>query len=132
MNRDNAESARDMGDAAMRQGDFVKALRLFQKSKSLFALDGIDARIAAAKNAANKPKDAPSSSSTSTPQAQRTQQSSATSSTSSGDFTSEQEECVQRIVRTKCYYEVLQIAKGDVNENELKKGAPAAHHDVSA
>jgi hypothetical protein len=156
MNRDAAESARDLADAALRSGDFAKALRLFSKSKQLYALDGIDARIAQAaaklKSADSPPASTsssssrPTSSSSSSPPppssssssssssskssfkakatpAATSDSSSASASASTTDATPEQIESVRRIIQSTCYYDVLQVSKGDVSEADLKKGS---------
>jgi hypothetical protein len=140
MNRDNAETARDVGEAAMRAGDHTKALRMFLKSKQLFPLEGIDARIAAARSATQpnnnqrqqqeqQQQSSSSSSSTSSTSTASTATSSrsasapaSSSASSTADVAPEQVECVRRIVETTCYYEVLQVTKGDITELELKKG----------
>jgi hypothetical protein len=143
MNRDAAENARDLGDAALRAGDFDRALRMFTKSKQLFALDGIDARIQAARSrTSSNPKQhqqqsngkTPASSSSSSSKASNSSTSgnaraqsapastSSASASASADVAPEQIECVRRIVETTCYYEVLQVQKGDIAEVELKKG----------
>ena len=145
MNRDAAESARDLADAALRSGDFAKALRLFSKSKQLYALDGIDARIAqaaaklksAADSSTSSSSSRPTSSSSSSPPpsssfkakatpakaSDSSASSSSASSASTTDATPEQIESVRRIIQSTCYYDVLQVPKGDVSEADLKKGS---------
>jgi DnaJ homolog subfamily B member 12 len=82
VNKEQAEKCRDLGAAALRQGDFPRATKMLSKSLSLFPLPGVAAllehaqsKVAAAAAAASSNKD----SHTSTQQNQQQQQQQRTS-----------------------------------------------------
>lgn len=49
VNKEQAEKCRDLGAAALRQGDYVKATKMLQKSLQLYPLSGVEALYTHAK-----------------------------------------------------------------------------------
>jgi len=132
-NRDEADKCKDIARKALAAGDAEKALRFYQKAKRMCPSDAsIDALIAEAESgqgSAAAGAGDPHGGTAAAPEGVRQRTSASASSASGGAaartgkdgaYTSEQMQLVQRVLRTRDYYEILQVDK-DANEDAVKK-----------
>eukprot|EP00929_Paragymnodinium_shiwhaense_P028041 TRINITY_DN16331_c0_g1_i1.p1 TRINITY_DN16331_c0_g1~~TRINITY_DN16331_c0_g1_i1.p1 ORF type:complete len:384 (+),score=101.97 TRINITY_DN16331_c0_g1_i1:106-1257(+) len=136
-NRDEAEKCKQVARAAASGGDFEKATRFLQKAKRMnpgdasidslleMAANGIrpDGGGGSAPSSNEGPRFRPSSSSsarTATPVSSAPSSGPTRTNKSGGTYTPEQAKEVQRILRTKDYYDILGVPK-DSSEETVKK-----------
>lgn len=145
-NRDEADKCKQIAQAALRSGDSEKAIRFLSKAKKMCPADSsIDALIEAAHNGGGG-EERPRTSTSEEPSGFRQRSPTASSagaprpaSTSAErlnkdgqKYTADQSKEVQRILRTKDYYEVLGIEKNsgkEVVNKAYKKLALKLHPD---
>ena len=112
-NRDEAERVRDIGIAAFEKGDLKRASWAFNKSKQLYALDGIDEWILKASSSSS------SSTQQSTPAPPPPPQPAAQARVEV-EYTEEQHQVVKKIIGAVDYYEKLSVSV-TATEEEIKK-----------
>jgi DnaJ family protein B protein 14 len=120
MNRGEAEKCMDLGKKYLRAGNFVQAVKWFDKSIRLYPLPGAEALKARAEESARQSASAASASSS-----RQTSNSSSSIPTSSvteynRPYTEEQVKVVRQIKSCKTHYDVLGVAKS-ADENEIKR-----------
>lgn len=136
MNREEVDKCKQVAMSAMAQGNSEKAIRFLEKAKRMAPDDGsIDALIAKAQSGdageqspeggAAGPSSAPPSNEgprqRARPQPTAGTSSGATRTTKEGGkYTPEQMQEVQRILRTKDYYDILKLPK-TASEDDVKK-----------
>ncbi|CAK0828464.1 unnamed protein product [Prorocentrum cordatum] len=130
-NRDEAEKCKQVAQSALAAGDAEKALRFLQKAKRMCpgdgSIDGLIARAQAGGSAAGA--GAPGGSAASEGPRQRSAASASSArppagadgarTGKDGAYTPEQMQLVQRILRTKDYYQILEVP--DAGEETVKK-----------
>mmetsp|Transcript_84638 Transcript_84638/g.226224 ORF Transcript_84638/g.226224 Transcript_84638/m.226224 type:complete len:375 (-) Transcript_84638:51-1175(-) len=136
-NKDEADKCKKVAIAAREKGDLAKSLRMLRRSSSMYPTPEVDALIAevqaqldsgesatpSAPNGTHEevPRRAASESSTGrSPTASRTSTSGQRVGKNGKTYTSEQFQAVQKILRTKDYYELLGVPR-DASEDHLKK-----------
>lgn len=142
MNKEQAEKCRDLGAAALRDGQYERAVKFLNKSLQLYPLPGVEALLSQAQHKQNQAENGGSNgnynASSSSPSA-RQQQTSASSSpapparsastASTGadgrTYTEVQVEIVKKVLRAKeggrgAHYRVLGV-QTNASENDLKK-----------
>ncbi|GAX15361.1 DnaJ homolog subfamily B member 12 [Fistulifera solaris] len=136
VNKEQAERCRDVGAAAMKQGDFPRAIKFLQKSLQLYPLPGVDALLSSAKT--QMASSANNSSSSTTGNTGTSQHSNSTDSRPSQStseqnlngangraYSEEQVKIVEEVLRSKeggrgAHYRVLKLSQG-CSEAEIKK-----------
>lgn len=140
-NKDEVDKCKQISEKALAAGDKDKAVRFLQKAKRMdpgdSSLDDLILRANSFESTGSGPSEAPpprsspsggpSSGGSASGEGMHHRASAAGRADTSGrpakaslNYTSEQMEEVQRILRTKDYYEVMKVAK-DANEETVKK-----------
>lgn len=117
-NKDEAERARDMGVATLHAGDANKAIRLFNRSKKLFHLDGIDEWIAKATKQLNNSSNNDFGSSQVPPPTQPVKEVPVEVSVT---YTEEQLAVVNRIIGFVDFYDKLSLSCTITEPEEINK-----------
>jgi len=138
-NKDEVDKCKQIAQKALAEGDAVKAVRFLQKAKRMCPSDAsIDGLIAAAESSGGPSGPPPAAGADSAPEGPRfrsapgagkpTSHAPTAGASSKGvrqtkeghQYTGEQMQEVQRILRTKDYYEILGVPK-ESNEDTVKK-----------
>lgn len=117
-----------MGAAALKNGQYDRAIKLLKKSLSMYALPGVEALMNQAEKMASAPPPSSSSEPTASPRPSMSRSASTASSTAGADgraFSDDQAKIVQEILRAKeggrgAHYRVLGVS-ATASESELKK-----------
>lgn len=138
VNKEEAERCRDMGAAALKNGQHARAAKLFKKSLNMYPLPGVEVLLDQAERMEKQPKSntgASASQATSQPPPNRSNSSpsvsaSATSSSSNAGadgrtYTENQVKIVKDVLRAKeggrgAHYRVLGVSQ-DATEADIKK-----------
>lgn len=138
VNKGEAERCRDMGATALRNGQYARAIKLLQKSLSLYPLPGVEALLEQAKRKAAAASDGGSNASSTNPATSSSTASAArptnppsrsSSNVSTGtngrSYTEAQVKMVEEVLKAKeggrgAHYRVLGVPTS-ATENDLKK-----------
>lgn len=130
-NKEEIEKCKQIAQAALAAGDAEKASRFLQKAKRMCptdtSIDDLLAKAAAGATGGSSPGASPSPGAARAPDPtasegprQRAAASNVRTTKDGKQYTSEQMQLVQRILRTKDYYDILEVPK-NANEEVAKK-----------
>ncbi|PRP84672.1 DnaJ (Hsp40) protein, subfamily B, member 12 [Planoprotostelium fungivorum] len=114
-NRDEALRALEIAAEAEKNGDFPKALKLYQRSYNLYPTEKAKFKITHLKD---KPSAAQNTRNASPPRTTRSRP--AATEETKREFTPDQKKLVDRINACKDYYEMLEVSK-DADKDEISK-----------
>jgi DnaJ homolog subfamily B member 12 len=129
VNKEEAERCRDMGAAALRNGQYDRAVKLLKKSLSMYVLPGVEALLHQAEQRASSGTRSENNTSSDTPQRTTSSVNRSSSNATEGSdgraYTEDQAKLVSEILRAKeggrgAHYRVLGVST-NASDSDLKK-----------